>query len=412
MNWAQNKIHTAINTSVGILILLFPAFLVSVDNAGGLIILLLTLLSSAGLIINQSKIPLHKSERHFLLAIGFFLLIYVFNIIYFDLNISEFDNPSRFLLLLPIFFYLRKIKLNINYILYSLFLGVLGCLILALYQKYSLEMDRSVGVSGVVSFGAICMSLAMMSLPASLLSTSKLTKTMMILSVFIGVYASILTGTRGAWLILPASIILILVINPLQLKKLTIAYLFTFIFITIGALYFIPLIQNRVDTAISDIINYYHYGEIQSSLGARLDIWHIAIGELFKNPLLGIGQGNFLTFYQNYVKTNNIPSALTTDISHLHNEYISAAFHRGIFGLISMILIFFTPLIHLLISIKNQTGDKQILSLTTIILISSCLVISLSDAFFDQHPLTLFFVALIYILYSQIYTDPKEQTKL
>ena len=124
-----------IEKTANLLLLLFPAMLMIVPDGGSIAIALLIIVSSTGLLLNRNSIPLSKNEKHFLAVIAIYILIYIFNLWFFNSKISEFDNTSRFLLLLPIFFYLRKSKLNPKYIYYGILLGAIACFIIAAYQK-------------------------------------------------------------------------------------------------------------------------------------------------------------------------------------------------------------------------------------------------------------------------------------
>ncbi len=404
----QTKQNSITSTTAGLLFLLFPALLVAVPNGGAGILVLLLLVSIIGLIKNRVAIPLHPDERYFLYAVGLFLLVYAFNIWFFGLKISEFDNPSRFLLLLPVFFYLRKTRLKLNYLIFSLFFGTLSCVVFAIYQNYFLSIGRAHGITSIVAFGGISITLALMSLSIAVLVSSKLLKSLMLLSFFFGLTASIMSGTRGAWLALPACLFVLLLINPLNWKKQSLIVLGIILLSSICATYFIPVVQSRVDLAITEFNNYFSKGAFGSSVGWRLELWRAAAIVIFENPVFGVGEGNFRQTMQQLADTGRAAPALAISMSHVHNEFISATLHRGIFGLFTLLLIFLLPLISFIKSIKSATGDKKILMMTGIILITSCVTMSLSDAFFGLHVLSIFYVTFIYFIFTQIRTRSNE----
>jgi O-antigen ligase len=404
---SPTKQNSVINTTAGILILLFPAFLVALPDGGAGILILLVLVSIVGLIKNRGVVPLHPDERYFLYAVGLFLLVYAFNIWFFGVKISAFDNPSRFLLLLPVFFYLRKIKLNLNYLIFSLFLGTLSCIVFAIYQKYFLDIPRAHGVSGVVTFALISVTLAMMSLSVAMLSSSKWLKSLMLLSFFFGVSASIMSGTRGAWLALPVGVFVLLLINPLNWKKQSRIILSLISICVLGAAYFLPFVQMRIDTAISGFMDYFSNDDfVPTSVGWRLELWRGAAIAIFENPVLGIGEGkeNFRQTMQHLADAGSVTPTLATSMPHVHNEFISATLHRGILGLFTLLLIFFLPLVTFIKSIKTASGDKKILMLMGVMLTTSCATTALSDAFFHTHALSIFYVTFIYVIYTQIHS--------
>lgn len=401
METFHTKQNSIINTAAGLLILLFPALLIAVPNGGAGILVLLLLVSIIGLIKNRVVIPLHPNERYFLYVIGLFLLVYAFNIWFFRLKISEFDNPSRFLVLLPVFFYLRKTRLSLNYLILSLFFGTLSCVVFAIYQKYFLFFPQPHGILGITTFGGISITLALMSLSIALLTSSKLLKSLMLLSFFFGLSASIMNQTRGAWLTLPACLFVLLLINPLNWKKQSRVVLGIVFLSSLSAVYFLPVVQSRVDLAINEFINYFSKGYVHTSVGARLGMWRAAAIAIFENPVLGVGEGNFRQTVQQLIDAERV-APIPAHLTYAHNEFVSATLYRGILGLFTLLLIFFLPLTNFSKSIKSAPDDKKILMLSGIMLIISCLTLSLSETFFGQHSLSIFYVTFIYFIYTQI----------
>ncbi len=412
MNIFQKKEHTFFNTITGLLILLFPALLVLIPNGGGGILLLLVIISTIGLILNKEKTTLHPSERHYMYAVGMFLLVYILNIWFIGSNISSFDNPSRFLILLPAFFFLRKVKLNLNYIVLSLFLGTFSCMTFAFYQTYILQFPRALGITSVVPFGGISITLGLMSFAIGLLSSTRWLKYLMITSFFFGLNASLLSGSRGAWLALPICLLIVLLINPVQWNKRLRMFLGIMSLVIISASYFLPTVQSRADLAINELNDYFNKDMVNTSLGLRLETWRAAAITIYENPVFGVGEGKFHHTIQQLADQGRVSPVITTNIAHIHNEFIAATFHRGIIGLITLLLIFFLPLTSFITSIKEASGDKKILLLTGIMLITSSLTLSLSDIYFYRHNTTILYAIYIYFIYAQVYTNKKERAPL
>lgn len=409
MNMLQQQKATVINTVTGTLILLFPALLVLIPNGGGGTLLLLIIVSTIGLVLDRRKTTLHPRELHFLYAVGLFLLVYALNIWLTGSDISAFDNPSRFLMLLPVFFFLRKVQLNLNYLVFSLFFGTFSCVIFAAYQTYTLQLPRAFGITSVVPFGGISITLGLMSLAVGLLSSSKRLKYLMITSFFFGLSASILSGSRGAWLALPICLFTLLLLNPVNWNKRLRVLLGTIFLISISASYFLPSVQSRIDIAFNEFNDYFNKDVVNTSIGLRLETWRAAAITISKKPIFGVGEGKFHHTIQQLANQKRVSPAITTNIAHIHNEFISATFHRGIIGLFTLLLIFFLPLTYFIASLKEATGDKKILPLTSIMLITSSLTLSLSDVYFDRHNSTILYVTFIYFIYAQSYADNEER---
>ena len=93
-----------------VLLLLFPAMLMTVPDGGSTILVLLIIVSSIGLLLSKNSIPLSKNEKHLLVIISVYILIYIFNVWLFNSSISELDNTSRFFVITTNIFLSSKIN--------------------------------------------------------------------------------------------------------------------------------------------------------------------------------------------------------------------------------------------------------------------------------------------------------------
>jgi O-antigen ligase len=385
--------------SAGFLILLFPTMLITVPDGGSVTLVLLLLVSATGLFLNRNSVPLDNNEKLLLAAVAAYMLIYIFNIWFFNSKISELDNTFRFLLLLPIFFYIRKIKLNPNYLYYGLLAGAVACFAIAAYQKFYLDYSRSHGVTSIISFGGISMTLAMMSFTMGLLSKTGYTKILFFSGFILATWASVLSGSRGTWLVLPSCLLLLFVINPQKWSLKTRVSAGLISLLMISASYFLPVVQHRVDTALNEMNAYITNNVANTSVGIRLDIWHASIVTSTKHPALGIGEGNFSNKMK-LLSDQGLVDPYALNIAHVHNEYISALLHRGFPGLITLLLLFLIPLIAFSKALISEQGEHRILPAIGIMLVISSMTASLSDMFFSQHKYTLFYAGFIYLIYA------------
>lgn len=392
--------------ATGLLLLLFPAMLMAVPDGGSATLVLLLLVSITGLFLNKNPIVLDKNEKYLLATIAVYMAVYIFNVWFFNSEISELDNTSRFLLLLPIFFYIRRLKLTPNYIYYGILMGAVACLVIAAYQKFFLGFDQASGVTSIVSFGTLSMTLAMMCFIIALLCKSWSSRILFYSGFMFAAYASVLSGSRGAWLILLSCLLILFITNPLKwpFKTRFSAILVSLILIT--ASYFFPPVQHRVNTAINEIDAYFTYDVVNTSVGARLEIWRASVIAATENPILGIGEGNFSNKMKQ-LSDQGLVDPFVLNIAHVHNEYISALLHRSLPGLLSLLLLFLIPLIAFSKTFIAEQGDRRMLPAIGVILVISTMTISLTDVFFYQHKNTLFYVAFTYILYASMRSDTR-----
>ena len=387
-----------IENTASILIFLFPPLLMTTPDGGAIVLLLLLLTSSIGLLLNRTNLSLSFDENLLLAAIGFYLLIFGFNLWWFNTSISELDNVTRFLLLLPVFFYLRKSNLNLRLVFYGLAAGALACFIFAVYQRYYLNLLRVKGNMDWVHFGGISITIGLMCATVSLLTEDKRLKIIMQCGFVLGVWASLLSGTRGAWLSILTALALLIFINPKgwTVKARIVTCLSSLIVIIM--FYAIPDVQGRVDLAISDVTAFFVDGNPATNIGIRLETWHASAIKISEYPFTGVGEGNFEKQMQLLIDQNRI-NPVVAHISHVHNEFISAMFHRGILGLIAAVILFLIPFFTFLKNFNSTQSNQKVLLGSGLIMIGSIITMSMSDIIFGHHKTTLFYATYVFIIY-------------
>lgn len=97
--------------------------------------------------------------------------------------------------------------------------------------------------------------------------------------------------------------------------------------ILVAALFSSPLVRERFTKAREDIVRF-QQGDIRTSLGLRLHMWEIALAEIKRHPLLGVGTGGFRASWQTYKKAPDLPF-----YDHPHNSFLFMMVSYGIAGL-------------------------------------------------------------------------------
>jgi O-antigen ligase len=148
------------------------------------------------------------------------------------------------------------------------------------------------------------------------------------------------------------------------------------------------LFKNRVNSAISDVVNFSEIKE--SSVGQRM-LFTINSFEVIKdNPIIGVGTGDFPIEYN---KINLINSPTYTTTANPHNMYILILVQLGLLGLISLLAIFYFQIKSSFYSPNKFIRDVGI----TLPLLF--LVIMFSDSYLLGHFTTLMFVFFSAFLY-------------
>jgi len=148
------------------------------------------------------------------------------------------------------------------------------------------------------------------------------------------------------------------------------------------------LFEKRVDFAITEIVNYEETN--LSSLGLRINFARNSWQVIKKNPLIGVGTGDFP---MEYLKINQINSPSLPNASNPHNMYVLVLMQLGLLGLCSMLSIFYYQ-----IKLSFNSSRKLIRDVGFTMPLMF-LVMMLSDSYLLGHYTSLMFVFFSSFLY-------------
>ena len=156
------------------------------------------------------------------------------------------------------------------------------------------------------------------------------------------------------------------------------------------------LFQDRVDTAIHEILTFSDTGgydpntSSHTSVGARINFAINSWEAVKKNPIIGIGTGDFPNEYK---KINQINSPELPNGTNPHNMYVLVLSQLGLLGLASMLSIFYFQ-----VKLSFNSPSKLIRDLG-ITLPLMFLVMMLSDSYLLGHYTTLMYIFFSSFLY-------------
>jgi O-antigen ligase len=113
----------------------------------------------------------------------------------------------------------------------------------------------------------------------------------------------------------------------------------------------------------------------EDTFGLRVFLWKTGARMVEDHPIMGVGAGNFVVAFPNYVQGRVVRRELIA-----HNSYVSVAAEMGLIGLAIFLAIHILALrnIHRGVRVARSSGDKQleVLSVTTEV----CLIILMTGA--------------------------------
>jgi O-antigen ligase len=262
----------------------------------------------------------------------------------------SYDAPVRFLLSIPILLVLVQNKIDVLKILiYSIpFALVMTLICVALNPYLGWGADRiTTYFVDPLTFGSLNLTLGIfcfLSLDLYQVDSWRV-KIIKYSGFIIGLYLSILSGSRTGWLALP---LLILIWMFFQRKKPD-AFMSVIILLLISiGFFFSSVVQHRLGLVIQEITNYQWNSENQqTSIGDRISFLRMAVFLFLQKPLSGFGENGFAEFI-NHPELNKYAIEATQRFvlnALFHNEISTNTVKSGLWGLLSSSALFFVPAI-------------------------------------------------------------------
>jgi O-antigen ligase len=178
-----------------------------------------------------------------------------------------------------------------------------------------------------------------------------------------GLTAIVLSSARGAWVTLViGSLIYIILIFKQGLVNNNNNKIIIVLFITtlVGISSTIDGVRDRTSLAYLQYNQWISgaVGSTKSSVGTRLEMYRAGLKAVPDTPLFGHGyrQANVVaSHYASKESQKHIAS-----FNHLHNAYLSMFLYSGIFGLLSLLLLFYAPLRLFIKNIGNRNLTYEV----------------------------------------------------
>ncbi len=394
-------------------VFLFSVTVLSYSGHGGqsAIVLLLTMFY---VFIAKRKesmdFTLHKEEKIFVYLVFVFWLFQLFGILYQPegyefanarAQLKSFDYPMRWLLLLPVFFLLRRYLVDWRVMAIGMSIGVFISVVIATHQVYVLGLDRAYGASNhQIPFSELMVAadlLLWMLMIYAWNNGNKIISFILLIASLSGFYGSLLSVTRGAWLAYVFMIAIWLLymfkksfsdrrhlfLTPI-IARLLLAVL---VFYAVSQTDQYQVLQSRSMGTVNNLAE----GGYNSATGNRLEIYQDAFKVIKQHPF-GIGTDNFLAIEQS---GNNA-------FSQAHNEIINLWVENGIQGVIVLLLLLGYAFKIFYKHLKHPNDLVSIYAASGLMLIVSYMIFGFSQAVFSHHQTIIFFIFYLYFFLAQI----------
>jgi O-antigen ligase len=260
--------------------------------------------------------------------------------------VREFSNYLPFVLVVFGLWVIRRYKPKSEWFWAGLAVGALGAAVLSGYQAVVLGM-RAGGFTHPIQFGNVALLFGVLCIVRALVGHQGVAmRVLMCVGFIAGLAASVWSQTRGGWLAV-VLIFMWIVVNATKtwsLLKRAGVVLAMLVVLVIPALQPNGVVQSRIAVAVNEFNAFFDHGKQDTSVGARLAMWSVAIGEVGKAPIFGHGNQGWIEVRDDAIADGRL-SGFSAGFTHLHNEYLNVAFKRGIVGLALYLALYLVPML-------------------------------------------------------------------
>lgn len=333
-------------------------------------------------------------ERLFVAFLFLFVLIWVVAWWGHGLSQAGFDGIGRVLrlaLIIPLFLFVRRVDGLDRAWWMGLIVG--GCAAGGFAWWFFLSgqtatfESRVEGATNPIYFGGISLAIAVMLLAKlSDQDQSRASRGWVLIAIVLAFCASLLSGSRGAWLaLIPMMGLYVLTLGRRQPPR----WRFGLPLIAgLGAV--LVLITPSIPTSERFVEGFYELSQLsqgemtEGALGRRWHMWSMAFGSMHSHWLTGIGPGEFASTLQQAIERGEA-SELMADYTHPHNQYLSALTDAGIVLMLILVLLLATAarrFYRLWSSGLQRTRELGWAGLSAVVLLA---VMALSESIFERN---------------------------
>ena len=222
--------------------------------------------------------------------------------------------------------------------------GAVGAGLTALWQTEGLGWPRAQGYTNEIQFGNLSLLLGLWCGIWGLHMPRGWWRAGAGLGALMGLYASIASGTRGGWVVLPLCLFLVLCLSLPRPKRgawKPMARALGLTLVLCLPLAFVSPVQERMHKAVAQLFDTSRAGE-GTPVGIRLAQWGFAWHLGMAHPWWGSGQMGYEAAQRTAVARNEVPQDMRK-LNHAHNEWLDMFAKRGLVGVIALLIFFGVP---------------------------------------------------------------------
>ncbi|HRX95630.1 MAG TPA: O-antigen ligase family protein [Bacteroidales bacterium] len=292
---------------------------------------------------------------------------------------------SRLWFLIPFYFFiilLFKNKATIKTFLWMYIIPLIGVILYTIIHHSVRGLDEESGhwvmrpfYNDHTAYGAVLTLYTPVLVALMLDRTYSMSSRVVITAILVlFLIALVLSYSRAAWLSLAISLVIFVLIY----LRIKFRYVFVSTVVVVGLFFtfqqqiFDKLERNKQDSSANFIEHIQSITNISSDASnlERINRWQSAFRMFDERPFWGWGPGTYQFIYAPFqrAKEKTIISTNAGDMGNAHSEYIGPLAESGVFGMISVFLIFATSIvIGIRVYRQARTRELKLLSISVLI---------------------------------------------
>ncbi|GAB3625318.1 O-antigen polymerase [Pandoraea terrae] len=409
--------HTTLILSL--LLLAFPSVTLALPS-GGNAVMFLAVAASLILLVTGGKLGVPMADtadagvRAFVVALLLpIAAILVSNIAHGRLVPNTFDSPARFLLAIPLFVGLRRVSRSLapwTDLAFALGGIVAGAVAFADSTLRTGTRAES-ALLNPIHFGDIALIIGALSLLSIRWRRhdQQWVKWLKAAGFLAGGYASWASQTRGGWVALPVIVVICLAVEMRRRSlraKLGVAALA--IACVVLPLVLSATVQARFLSVASDL-HALAEGQVDTSVGVRLELWRTALGLFRDNLLFGLGPHGFHDAMAPMAAAGKL-TAMAADLGRgeVHNQLLAYAADYGTLGLIAMLSLYACPAWLFWRGLRQPAREQSRAALMGLVLVTGFFIFGLTVETFNLKVTAAFYATLLAVFAA--FTYPAESS--
>jgi len=318
------------------------------------------------------------------------------------------DKPARALLAVPILFLLLRVPVRQSVLWVGVVVGAVVSAALAWWEMAVRHADRAGEALNSIHFGnmtlvfSACCAAGWIWAQTQKRHAAKW-RAALALGVCCGLYACVMSGSRGGWVALP---VILAVFAAALLNRRNLGYAVLCVVVGAAVLGAVVsrtggMVHQRYAQAVSDVAQY-RQNNVDTSVGARFEMWRGAAINLSRRPVLGWNMGDYEKALQDLVREGRLHEIVLAYKTNLHNGYVHAWVFYGLPGLLALLTLYAAPLWLFGRRVRDPDPSVRAIAVCGATLVMSYMCFNLTQAMFLHNNGIMFFLLTLVILWGAL----------